>query len=69
MGIQGAIWKRCGIRRLFKLLTKKLIKQKLILSKGKIVDATIVEVPRQRNTCEENKDLKKGEMPEHSGWR
>ena len=53
-----------GIKRLFKLLKEKLTEQKLILNKGKIVDATIVEVPRQRNTREENKKLKQGEIPE-----
>ena len=47
--------KKDGSKRLFKLLTKELTKRKLILNKGKIVDATIVEVPRQRNTREENK--------------
>lgn len=31
---------------------------------GTIVDATIVEVPRQRNTRDENKQIKQGEIPE-----
>lgn len=53
-----------GVRRLFKLLTKALEKQALILNKGKIVDATIVEVPRQRNSREENRQLKEGQVPE-----
>jgi len=33
---------------------------------GKVVDASFVEVPRQRNTREENAAIKQGEMPE--GW-
>lgn len=56
-----------GVKRLFKLLTKALEKKSLILNKGKIVDATIVEVPRQRNTREENRQLKEGTVPEE--WK
>ena len=33
---------------------------------GQIVDASIVEIPKQRNTREENKMIKEGEIPE--GW-
>jgi len=33
---------------------------------GKIVDASFVEVPRQRNSREENKQIKEGKIPE--GW-
>ncbi|NIR32069.1 MAG: IS5 family transposase, partial [Desulfuromonadales bacterium] len=32
--------------------------------KGQIVDASLVEVPRQRNTPEENRRIKAGERPE-----
>ena len=53
-----------GVKRLFKLMNKVLSTQKLILNKGKIVDATIVEVPRQRNNRRENQQLKDGEVPE-----
>ena len=52
-----------GIKRLFKLLNKALTGEGLIVNKGRIVDATIVEVPRQRNTREENEQLKQGEVP------
>ena len=34
---------------------------------GKVVDATFVEVPRQRNTREENAQIKEGKTPED--WR
>jgi IS5 family transposase len=40
-----------------------LDKDGVILHAGKMVDASIVEVPRQRNTREENKQLKEGEVP------
>ena len=32
---------------------------------GSIVDASIVEVPRQRNSRDSNKKIKEGEIPEH----
>ncbi len=34
---------------------------------GQIIDASIVSVPRQRNTRDENKKIKKGEVPQE--WR
>lgn len=51
------------IKTLFCLLDKQLDKDGIILHAGKMVDASIVEVPRQRNTREENKDLKEGNIP------
>ena len=53
-----------GVKRLFKLLNNKLEAEQLILNKGKIVDATIVQVPRQRNSREENEQIKQGQAPE-----
>jgi transposase, IS5 family len=53
-----------GAKRLFELLNKALEKQRLILNKGIMVDATIVEVPRQRNSREENREIKEGKVPE-----
>lgn len=38
----------------------------LLARQGQIIDATFVEVPRQRNTREENRQIKAGETPE--GW-
>ena len=38
----------------------------VISTEGVIVDASFVEVPRQRNTRDENKDIKEGKTPE--GW-
>jgi len=37
-----------------------------VARRGQIVDAAIMETPRQRNPREENEQLKKGEVPE--GW-
>ena len=37
-----------------------------ITRKGNIVDASFVEVPRQRNRREENESIKNGELPK--GW-
>lgn len=36
----------------------------IITHKGTIVDATFVDAPRQRNSREENKKIKNGEVPE-----
>ena len=55
-----------GVKRLFKRLNKALTTEGLIVRKGKMVDATIVEVPRQRNNREENEQVKQGEVPK--GW-
>lgn len=52
------------IEELFRLFNRQLEKQGIITHTGTIVDATFVEAPRQRNTREENKTIKKGEIPE-----
>jgi IS5 family transposase len=52
------------VEKLFSHLDKQLDKDGIIVHKGKIVDASIVEVPLQRNNREENKDLKEGNIPE-----
>ena len=35
----------------------------MIVNQLKIIDASFVEVPRQRNSREENKQIKAGEIP------
>jgi len=35
----------------------------LVVNEGKIIDASFVEVPRQRNNRDENKKLKNNEIP------
>jgi len=51
------------IESLFKLFLSELVKLGLFLHEGKIIDASFVEVPRQRNSREENDEIKKGETP------
>jgi IS5 family transposase len=50
--------------KLFSLFEKQLSAQGLITRRGSIIDASFVEVPRQRNTREENRQLKEGVIPE-----
>jgi IS5 family transposase len=50
-------------RKLFDCFYKELEVQKLIVSEGKMVDASFHEAPRQRNSREENKELKEGNIP------
>ena len=51
----------------FDLLNTKLCKASLVLNTGTIVDARITEVPKQRNTRDENQKIKKGDIPEN--WK
>lgn len=46
---------------LFELFTKELERLELIVNEGKIIDASFVEAPRQRNNREDNKRIKEGE--------
>ena len=50
--------------KLFSHLDKQLDKDGIIVHKGKLVDASIVEVPVQRNSRDENKELKEGSLPQ-----
>jgi IS5 family transposase len=52
------------VEKLFRHLDKHLDKDGIIVHRGKLVDASIVEVPVQRNSRDENKQLKEGEIPE-----
>ena len=49
---------------LFEVFNTHLAGQGLLPREGVIVDATFVEVPRQRNTREENTLIKEGKTPE-----
>lgn len=51
------------IELLFERFIKELEKLNLIINAGKIVDASFIEVPIQRNTKEENKQIKNDEKP------
>jgi transposase, IS5 family len=47
----------------FDLFLKELEQLGLIVNEGKIIDASFIEVPKQRNSREENKQIKNGETP------
>jgi IS5 family transposase len=68
---QKTIWlfrdtlaKAGAIKKLFDLFQSHLEKAGYYAKKGQIVDASFVEVPRQRNTPDENEQIKNGETPE-----
>lgn len=50
---------------LFTLFNSKLESLNLIAHQGRIIDASFVEVPKQRNSRDENKQIKSGEIPEN----
>ena len=52
------------IEEIFSLFNEKLTNAALLLKDGAIVDASIIQVPRQRNTRKENKQVREGEVPE-----
>jgi len=52
------------VRQLFRKFDTHLEKQGIMAHEGSIVDASFVEVPRQRNNKDENKKIKDGEIPE-----
>lgn len=56
--------KKDVMMQLFEIFNKVLREANLIVRKGNIVDATFVEAPVQRNTKEENKVIKEGDIPE-----
>jgi IS5 family transposase len=52
------------VEELFSLFLKSLEKLNLVVNEGKIVDASFIEIPRGRNSREENKQIKQGEVPQ-----
>lgn len=52
-------------KQLFELFTTQLINNGVIAREGSIVDASFVNVPRQRNTKEENQIIKEGDIPQN----
>ena len=58
-----ALTKAGVIKSLFDTFGKMLENQGVITKTGSIVDASFVEVPRQRNTKEENEMIKNGNVP------
>lgn len=55
------------IEKLFNRFLEELKTKGLVVNEGKIVDASFVEVPIQRNSREENKKIKQGETPDE--WK
>jgi len=53
-----------AIDRLFDRFERYLCDRGLLALGGQILDATIVEAPRQRNSDDERKDIKAGKVPE-----
>ncbi len=49
------------VKELFDLFGKELNRLNLIVNQGKIIDASFVEAPKQRNSREKNKQIKQGE--------
>jgi len=56
-----------GLRELFDIFNEKLQTLGLVKREGSLVDASFVDVPKQRNTREENAKIKSGEIPEE--WK
>src|SRR5215469_5517723 len=51
------------LERIFEMFNAKLEEEKIITYSGSIVDASFVEVPKQRNTRDENKEIVDGNVP------
>jgi len=56
-----------GMRELFDYFNEKLVKLGIVKHEGSLIDATFVEVPRQRNSRIENATIKSGGVPEE--WK
>lgn len=54
------------IEKVFKRFDALLCESGFAARKGQIVDASIVQTPRQRNSRDENRQIREGEIPE--GW-
>ena len=52
------------VKKLFRRFERHLSQGGLMGHEGKIIDASFVDVPRQRNSREENKEIKLGKVPE-----
>jgi IS5 family transposase len=68
---QKTIWlfregliRRGKVKKLFRRFERHLREAGLMGQEGKIIDASFVDVPRQRNSREENEEIKSGKVPE-----
>ena len=55
------------IEKLFNKFDSYIQTEGYLIKEGSIIDATIVEAPRQRNSRQENEQIKRGEIPEE--WK
>lgn len=55
------------VNTLFKKLDNRLDREGVIIHKGTMADATIAETPSQRNTKEENDQVKADKVPK--SWK
>jgi transposase, IS5 family len=62
-----ALKKAAAIDGLFRRFDEALRSEGFLAMSGQIVDATIVATPKQRNTLEENKAIKEGQIP--ADWK
>jgi IS5 family transposase len=62
-----ALGEQDGARKLFEAFNAQLCAQGLMVQEGIMVDATMVPVPRQRNSREDNALIKQGETP--AAWK
>lgn len=61
---RNELTKQGVVTKLFRVFYAELQRRNIVANKGVIVDATFSEVPRQRNTREENQEIKNGKVPE-----
>ena len=59
-----ALAKNSGDKQLFYMFEKMMEEIGVITRTGSLVDASFVDAPRQRNSRDENKTIKEGEIPE-----
>jgi len=52
------------VEKLFEKLDQRLHDQRIIIKSGKMIDASIVETPIQRNSRDENQQIKEGNIPD-----
>ena len=62
-----ALAKNGGDKQLFDMFEKMMEEIGVITRTGSLVDASFVDAPRQRNSRDENKTIKEGEIPEE--WK
>ena len=62
-GFRESLMEKDLERKLFNQFSAKLEAEGIYAKSGSIIDATIVEVPKQRNSREENAQIKSGKVP------